>query len=125
MDIVELEGKTLPDLYEIAKGLEIPGFKQLKKHDLVFKILETQTEKSGNIFAKGVLEIMPEGYGFLRTNGYLPSREDIYVSQTQIRRFELQNGDYVTGQIRPPKEGEKYYSLLKIEAVNNTNPEVG
>jgi len=124
MDIVELEGKTLPDLYEIAKGLEIPGFKQLKKHDLVFKILETQTEKSGNIFAKGVLEIMPEGYGFLRTNGYLPSREDIYVSQTQIRRFELQNGDYVTGQIRPPKEGEKYYSLLKIEAVNNTNPEV-
>ncbi len=124
MDIVELEGKTLPDLYEIAKGLEIPGFKQLKKHDLVFKILETQTEKSGNIFAKGVLEIMPEGYGFLRTNGYLPSREDIYVSQTQIRRFELQNGDQVSGQIRPPKEGEKYYSLLKIEAVNNTNPEV-
>ena len=124
MDIVELESKTLPDLYEIAKGLEIPGFKQLKKHDLVFKILETQTEKSGNIFAKGVLEIMPEGYGFLRTNGYLPSREDIYVSQTQIRRFELQNGDQVSGQIRPPKEGEKYYSLLKIEAVNSTNPEV-
>jgi len=124
MDIVELEGKTLPDLYSIAKDLNIPGYKQLKKHDLVFKILEAQTEKSGNIFAKGVLEIMAEGYGFLRTSGYLPSREDIYVSQTQVRRFELQNGDLVQGQIRQPKEAEKYYSLLKIEAVNNTNPEV-
>ncbi|MFA4967117.1 MAG: transcription termination factor Rho [Candidatus Margulisiibacteriota bacterium] len=123
MDIVELEGKTLQELYEIAKGLDIPGSKQLKKHDLVFKILETQTEKSGNIFAKGVLEIMAEGYGFLRTSGYYPSREDIYVSQTQIRRFELLNGDQVSGQIRQPKEGEKYFSLLKIEAVNNTNPE--
>ena len=87
MDIVELEGKTLQELYEIGKNLGIPGYKQLKKHDLVFKILEAQTEKNGNIFAKGILEIMPEGYGFLRTSGYLPSREDIYVSQTQIRRF--------------------------------------
>jgi transcription termination factor Rho len=123
MDIVELEGKTLPELYEIAKHLEIPGYKQLKKHDLVFKVLETQTEKNGNIFAKGVLEIMAEGYGFLRTGGYLPSREDIYVSQTQIRRFCMTNGDLVSGQVRPPKEGEKYYSLLKIEAINQTDPE--
>ncbi len=124
MDIVELEGKTLQELYEIAKGLNIPNARQLKKHDLVFKILEAQTEKNGFMFAKGVLEILPEGYGFLRTGGYLPSREDVYVSQTQIRRFEMQNGDYVQGQVRPPKEGEKYYSLLKIEAINGVNPEV-
>jgi len=123
MDIVELEGRTLTDLYGVAKDLEIPGYKQLKKHDLVFKILEKQAEKSGNIFAKGILEVMPEGYGFLRTGGYLPSREDVYVSQTQIRRFEMTNGDTVSGQIRHPKEGEKYYSLLKIEAINQLDPE--
>ena len=123
MDIVELEGKTLPQLYEIAKGLDLPNYRQLKKHDLVFKILEAQTQKNGFMFAKGVLEILPENYGFLRTGGYLPSREDVYVSQTQIRRFDMMNGDYVTGQVRPPKEGEKYYSLLKIEAINGVNPE--
>jgi transcription termination factor Rho len=123
MDIVELEGKTLPDLYEIAKTLKIQNSRSLKKHDLIFKILEAKTQESGNMFAKGVLEILPEGYGFLRTNGYLPSREDIYVSQTQIRRFDMTNGDLVSGQIRQPKDGEKYYSLLKIEAANGTNPE--
>ena len=123
MDIVELEGKTLLELYAIAKDLNIPNLRQLKKHDLIFKILEAQTEKNGFMFAKGVLEILPENYGFLRTAGYLPSREDVYVSQTQIRRFDMQNGDYVTGQVRPPKEGEKYYSLLKIEAINGVNPE--
>ncbi|MBN3033192.1 MAG: transcription termination factor Rho [Candidatus Saganbacteria bacterium] len=123
MDIVELEGKTLQELYVIAKDLNISNLRQLKKHDLIFKILEAQTEKNGFMFAKGVLEILPENYGFLRTAGYLPSREDVYVSQTQIRRFDMQNGDYVTGQVRPPKEGEKYYSLLKIEAINSVNPE--
>lgn len=123
MDIVELEGKTLQELYEIAKGMQIPNPRQLKKHDLIFKILETKTEKNGYLFTKGILEILPEGYGFLRTDGYIPSREDVYVSQTQVRRFDMQNGDYVTGQIRAPKEGEKYYSLLKIEAINGTNPE--
>ncbi|KAF0133319.1 MAG: transcription termination factor Rho [Candidatus Saganbacteria bacterium] len=123
MDIVELEGKTLQELYEIAKELNIIGYKPLKKHDLIFKILETQTANNGNIFAKGILEIMPENYGFLRTKGYLPSREDIYVSQTQIRRFEMMSGDLVQGQIRQPKEGEKYFSLLKVEAINSTNPE--
>jgi transcription termination factor Rho len=123
MDIVELEGKNLPELYEIAKGLKVPNPRQLKKHDLIFRILEAQTEKNGYMFAKGILEILPEGYGFLRTGGYLPSREDVYVSQTQIRRFDMQNGDLVTGQIRPPKEGEKYYSLLKIEAISGTDPE--
>ena len=124
MDIVELEGKTLPQLYEIAKKLGVHNFRQLKKHDLVFRILEAQTKKNGYMFAKGVLEILPEGYGFLRTAGYLPSREDIYVSQTQIRRFDMQNGDLVSGQIRSPKEGEKYYSLLKIEAINAIDPEL-
>lgn len=123
MDIVELEGKTIQELYEVAKQLKIPNPRQLKKHDLIFKILETQTEKNGYMFAKGILEILPEGYGFLRTGGYLPSREDVYVSQTQIRRFDMQNGDLVSGQIRPPKEGEKYYSLLKIEAISGTDPE--
>jgi transcription termination factor Rho len=123
MDIVELEGKNLQELYTIAKDLNIPSSRSMKKHDLIFKILEIQTQKTGNMFAKGILEILPEGYGFLRTGGYLPSREDIYVSQTQIRRFDMQNGDSVSGQIRPPKEGEKYYSLLKIEAINGTDPE--
>ena len=123
MDIVELEGKTLQELYTIAKDMKIPNPRQLKKHDLIFRILETQTEKNGYMFAKGILEILPEGYGFLRTGGYLPSREDVYVSQTQIRRFDMQNGDLVSGQIRPPKEGEKYYSLLKIEAISGTDPE--
>ncbi|OGC05876.1 transcription termination factor Rho [candidate division WOR-1 bacterium RIFCSPLOWO2_02_FULL_46_20] len=123
MDIVELEEKTLPQLYDIAKQLEIPNPRQLKKHDLIFRILEKQTEKNGYMFGKGVLEILPEGYGFLRTVGYLPGRDDIYVSQTQVRRFDMQNGDIVSGQIRPPKEGEKYYSLLKIEAISGTDPE--
>ncbi len=124
MDIVALEGKTLQELYEVAKKLKLNNYKQMKKHDLIFKILEAQTQQKGNIFAKGVLEILPEGYGFLRTSGYLPSRDDIYVSQTQIRRFNMQNGDTVSGQIRPPKEGEKYYSLLKIEAINSADPEL-
>jgi len=124
MDISELQKKTLQDLFEIAKELNIPNYRQHRKHDLVFKILEAKTEQNGLLFAKGILEILPEGYGFLRTGGYLPSREDIYVSQTQIRRFDMQNGDLVSGQVRPPKEGEKYYSLLKIEAINSIDPEL-
>lgn len=123
MDIGELQDKNLTELFEVAKGLNITGYRQLKKHDLIFKILEAKATKEGYIFAKGVLEILPEGYGFLRTGGYLPSHEDIYVSQTQIRRFDMQNGDLVSGQVRPPKEGEKYYSLLKIEAINGVDPD--
>ncbi len=123
MDIAELQGKTLQELFDIAKELNIPNYRQYRKHDLVFKILEAKTEANGLIFAKGILEILPEGYGFLRTGGYLPSKEDIYVSQTQIRKFEMQNVDLVSGQVRPPKEGEKYYSLLKIEAINSVDPE--
>lgn len=123
MDIAELQKKTITELFEIAKELNIQGYRQIRKHDLIFKILEARTEERGYIFAKGVLEILPEGYGFLRTAGYLPSREDIYVSQTQIRRFDMQDGDLVSGQVRPPKEAEKYYSLLKIEAINGQDPE--
>ncbi len=123
MDISELQKKTIPDLFEIAKELKIPNYRTFRKHDLIFKILEAKTESNGLIFAKGVLEILPEGYGFLRTETYLPSADDIYVSQTQIRRFDLANGDAVQGQVRPPKDGEKYFSLLKIEAVNGCDPD--
>ena len=124
MDIVELQKKTITELHGIAKDLNVPNYKQLRKQDLIFKLLEAKTQANGLIFAKGILEILPEGYGFLRTCGYLPSSEDIYVSQTQIRRFDMQNGDLVSGQVRPPKESEKYYSLLKIEAINSTDPEL-
>ena len=123
MDISELQKKTMPDLFEVANELKIPNYRQFRKHDLVFKILEAKTQSNGLIFAKGVLEILPEGYGFLRTETYLPSADDIYVSQTQMRRFDLANGDLIQGQVRPPKEGEKYFSLLKIEAVNGQDPE--
>jgi transcription termination factor Rho len=106
-DIAELQAKNTADLFTIAKELNISNFRQYRKHDLIFKILEAKTQANGLIFAKGILEILPEGYGFLRTNGYLPSSEDIYVSQTQIRSFDMTNGDLVSGQVRPPKEGEK------------------
>jgi len=122
-DIADLQAKNISELFEIAKELTIPSFKQFRKHDLIFKILEAKTKANGLIFARGVLEILPEGYGFLRTGGYLPSSEDIYVSQTQIRRFDMSNGSLVSGQVRPPKEGEKYFSLLKIEAVDGMDPD--
>ncbi len=123
-DIAELQAKNTADLYEIAKELSISNYRQYRKHDLIFKILEAKTQANGLIFAKGILEILPEGYGFLRTSGYLPSSEDIYVSQTQIRRFDMTNGDLVSGQVRPPKEGEKYFSLLRVEAINSLDPEL-
>jgi len=123
-DIADLQVKSIADLHEIAKELNMVNFKQYRKHDLIFKILEAKTQANGLIFAKGILEILPEGYGFLRTGGYLPSSEDIYVSQTQIRRFDMMNGDLVSGQVRPPKEGEKYYSLLRVEAINGLDPEL-
>jgi transcription termination factor Rho len=123
LDIAELQGKSIDHLYQIAGDLNIPGYRQISKHDLIFRILQTKTEQSGFIFAKGILEILNEGYGFLRTSNYLPSSEDIYVSQTQIKRFDLSQGDLVSGQVRPPKEGERYFSLLRVEAVNNRDPE--
>jgi transcription termination factor Rho len=123
LDIVELQRSTLKELHDLAKKLDIPEYKQLKKTDLIFKMLQAKTEQNGLIFARGVLEILPDGYGFLRTNNYLPSSEDIYVSQTQIRRFSLSSGDLVSGQVRPPKEGERYFSLLRVEAINGEDPE--
>jgi transcription termination factor Rho len=124
MNIAELEGKTVAELEDMAKELEIPGYTRLKKQELIFRLLQAQTESQGYLFGSGVLEIMEDGIGFLRHEGLLPSNSDVYVSQSQIRRFGLRTGDMVTGQTRPPKESEKYYSLLRVEAVNGLDPEV-
>ncbi|MEW5876183.1 MAG: transcription termination factor Rho [Candidatus Zixiibacteriota bacterium] len=126
MDIIELKSKTIAELLEIAEKLEIPGVSGLRKQELIFKILEANTEKDGLIFAEGVLEILDEGYGFLRSPDYcyLPGPDDIYVSPSQIKRFDLRTGDTVSGQVRPPKETERYFALLKIEAVNFEPPDV-
>ncbi len=126
MDIIELKSKTIAELLEIAEGLSIPGVSGLRKQELIFKILEANTEKDGLIFAEGVLEILDEGYGFLRSPDYcyLPGPDDIYVSPSQIKRFDLRTGDTISGQVRPPKESERYFALLKIEAVNFENPDV-
>jgi len=123
MTIVELESKTREELLEIAKGLGISGYTALKKQDLVLRLLQASTELQGNIFGSGVLEIMDEGYGFLRHDNIRPGPNDVYVSQSQIRRFGLRTGDMITGQVRLPKNGERYYSLLRIEAVNGNDPE--
>jgi len=126
MDIVELKSKTIAELTDLAEELKIPGVSGLRKSELIFKILEGKTEQDGLIFAEGVLEILPEGYGFLRSPdyNYLAGPDDIYVSPSQIKRFDLRNGDTVSGQVRPPKENERYFALLRIEAVNFENPEI-
>jgi transcription termination factor Rho len=126
MDITELKNKKISELTKVAQELEIPGYTGLKKQELIFKILEEQTKKEGLIFAEGVLEVLPDGYGFLRSPeyNYLPGPDDIYVSPSQIKRFGLRTGDTVSGQIRPPKENERFYALLKVEAVNYENPEL-
>jgi transcription termination factor Rho len=124
MNIVELESKSQDELQEMAKDLEITGFTRLRKSDLIFRLLQAQSEQQGFIFGKGVLEITEDGIGFLRQERLLMGPDDIYVSQSQIRRFGLRTGDMVTGQTRPPKESEKYFSLLKVEAVNGLDPEV-
>ncbi|MDD2319508.1 MAG: transcription termination factor Rho [Geobacteraceae bacterium] len=120
MNLQELKSKKINDLTAIAKGLNIEGASSLRKQDLIFAILNAQTEKNGMIFGEGVLETLPDGFGFLRAPdyNYLPGPDDIYVSPSQIRRFNLQTGDTVSGQIRPPKEGERYFALLKVETVN-------
>src|SRR5256885_4135084 len=125
LDILQLKGKTIAELMELAHSLNVQGTSGLRKQELIFKILEGQTEKNGLIFAEGVLEILPEGYGFLRspTYNYLPGPDDIYVSPSQIKRFDLHTGDTVSGQVRPPKEGERYFALLRVEAVNFESPE--
>src|SRR3970282_410663 len=126
MTIAELKEKGISELTRVARTLEIPGASGMRKADLIFKILQAQAEKEGLIFAEGVLEILPEGFGFLRSPdyNYLPGPDDIYVSPSQIRRFDLRTGDTVSGQVRPPKEGERYFALLKVEAVNFESPEM-
>jgi transcription termination factor Rho len=120
MNLQELKSKKINELAAIAKDLHIEGASNLRKQDLIFAILNAQTEKNGMIFGEGVLETLPDGFGFLRAPdyNYLPGPDDIYVSPSQIRRFNLQTGDTVSGQIRPPKEGERYFALLKVETVN-------
>ncbi len=124
MDISELKSKKIVELNEIAKELKISGFTDLRKQELIFKILEAQTAKDGLTFSKGVLEVLPDGYGFLRSSAYnyLPSPDDIYISPSQIKKFFLRTGDYVSGQVRPPKEGERFFALLRVEAVNGMDP---
>ncbi len=126
MDITELKSKKIAELNQIAKDMNILGYSDLRKQELIFKILEAQTEKDGLGFSKGVLEVLPDGYGFLRSVGYnyLPSPDDIYVSPSQIKKFGLRTGDSVSGQVRPPKEGERFFALLRVEAVNDDHPDL-
>jgi transcription termination factor Rho len=125
LDLSVLKEMTIQALNAMAKDLKVEGAAGMKKHDLIFKILQNQTEKSGFLFAEGVLEILPDGYGFLRApeSNYLPGPDDIYVSPSQIRKFDLRTGDTVSGQVRPPKEGERYFALIKVEAINFEPPE--
>ncbi|HET8677421.1 MAG TPA: transcription termination factor Rho [Blastocatellia bacterium] len=126
MDIGELKEMSISKLTHIAKDLDIPGATGMRKQELIFKILQAQTEKSGLIFSEGVLETLPDGFGFLRAPdyNYLPGPDDIYVSPSQIRKFDLRTGDTISGQIRPPKEGERYFALIKVEAINFEPPEM-
>lgn len=121
----ELKEKTIDELTAVAKELKVEGASGLRKQELIFAILNAQTEKTGYVFSEGVLEILPDGFGFLRSSdySYLPGPDDIYVSPSQIRRFNLRTGDLVSGQIRPPKESERYFALLKVEAINHESPE--
>jgi len=124
LELVQLEEKTVDDLHEIAKQFSVADYAKLRKRDLVLRIMRAQAEQNGLTWTQGVLEILPEGYGFLRVNNYLPSADDIYVSQSQVKRFRLKTGDTVVGAVRPPKSGERYRSLLKLEAVNGLPPGV-
>ncbi|MBI5188875.1 MAG: transcription termination factor Rho [Nitrospirae bacterium] len=125
ISISELKEKTIDELTEVARELRVEGASGMRKQDLIFAILQAQTEKTGYVFSAGVLEILPDGFGFLRSPdySYLPGPDDIYVSPSQIRRFNLRTGDLVSGQIRPPKESERYFALLKVEAINHESPE--
>ncbi|MCP4684869.1 MAG: transcription termination factor Rho [bacterium] len=126
MELAELKQKTIAELLSIAEGLDIPGVSGLRKSELIYKVMESQSAGDGVICAEGVLEIMDEGYGFLRSPdyNYLPGQDDIYVSPSQIKRFDLRTGDTISGQVRPPKDNERYFALIKIEAVNYDDPEV-
>ncbi len=123
MNITELETRSVTELRDIARDWDLSGYTALKKQDLIFRLLEAETERQGNIFSAGVLEIIDDGFGFLRRDRAMGGALDIYVSQTQIRRFGLRTGDMVSGQVRPPKENEKYFGLLRVEAVNGMDPE--
>ena len=125
MNLVELKDKNIKELMGMAREYGVEGASTMRKQELIFAILQAQTEKNGLIYAEGVLETLPDGFGFLRAQNYnyLPGPDDIYVSPSQIRRFGLRTGDTVSGQIRPPKEGERYFALLKVEAVNYEDPE--
>lgn len=127
INIESLKEMSMTALNKVAKGMKINSISGLRKQDLIFKVLQAKTEKEGLIFGEGVLEILPDGFGFLRSPkyNYLPCPDDIYISPSQIRRFNLRTGDTVSGHIRPPKEGERYFALLKVEAVNFENPEGG
>ncbi|HKN87478.1 MAG TPA: transcription termination factor Rho [Nitrospiraceae bacterium] len=126
MHLAELKQKSIADLNDVARDLKIEGAANLRKQELIFAILQAQTEKNGAIMGEGVLETLPDGFGFLRApdSNYLPGPDDIYISPSQIRRFNLRTGDIVSGQIRPPKESERYFALLKVEKVNYEDPEV-
>ena len=123
MTMAELEDCTLDELRDIARTMSISGYTRLKKHDLIILLLRSNAEKQGYIFGGGFLEIVQDGIGFLRSDHLLPGPDDVYVSQSQIRRFGLRTGDLVVGQVRPPKDTEKYFGLLKVEAVNGLDPE--
>jgi len=125
LDLVELKDMSIQKLNQVAKDMGISGAAGLRKQELIFKILQTQAEKSGLIFSEGVLECLPDGFGFLRAPeyNYLPGPDDVYVSPSQIRRFDLRTGDTISGQIRPPKEGERYFALIKVDAINFEPPE--
>jgi len=127
MTATDLKNKTIAELLQIAEALDIPGVSGLRKSELIFKVMEaTSANKEGMIFAEGVLEVLSEGYGFLRSAdyNYLPGPDDIYVSPSQIKRFDLRTGDTISGQVRPPKDNERYFALLKIEAINFEDPGV-
>ncbi len=123
LEVADLEHLKLQELYEMARELDVSGYSSLRKRELIFAILKARTENEGHIFVEGILDVMPDGFGFLRQFSYLPSDEDIYVSPSQIRRFDLRTGDKVAGQARAPKDSERYFALLRIEMVNDHSPE--
>lgn len=126
MNLKDLKDMKIADLLNLGKDLNVDGARGLRKQDLIFAILQAQTEQNGMIYGEGVLQVLPEGYGFLRApdTSYQPGSDDIYVSPTQIRRFNLRTGDTISGQIRPPKDGERYFALLKVEQINYEDPDV-
>ena len=123
MDLATLEAKHLAELHEMARELSIENYNRLRKRELIFELLKVLAAKEGLLFSQGVLEILADGFGFLRVNNYTPGPDDIYVSSSQVRRFNLRTGDLVSGQVRPPKDNEKYFALLKVQAVNLGDPE--